>query len=70
MTTDGGTTWTKTLYVDEYTSATDIVIDPSNPNHLLAAMYQRQRTAWGFSGGGPGSGMYKSTDGGQTWTKA
>src|SRR5437868_2081597 len=69
MTTDGGKTWTKTLYVDEYTSATEIVIDPSNPQNLWAAMYQRQRTAWGFVGGGQGSGLYQSTDGGRTWKK-
>ncbi len=69
MTIDGGKTWTKTLYVDEYTSATEIAIDPSNPMNLWAAMYQRQRTAWGFNGGGPGSGFYNSTDGGKKWTK-
>ena len=69
MSADGGTTWRKTLYVDENTSATDIIIDPSNPQNLWAAMYQRSRTAWGFNGGGPGSGMYSSTDGGRTWKK-
>jgi photosystem II stability/assembly factor-like uncharacterized protein len=69
MTTDGGKSWSKTLYVDEHTIATEIIVDPSNPNNLWAAMYQRQRTAWGFVGGGPGSGMYSSTDGGKTWTK-
>ena len=69
MTIDGGKTWTKTLYVDEYTSATEIVIDPSNPLNLWAAMYQRQRTAWGFNGGGAGSAIYNSTDGGKKWTK-
>ena len=69
MTTDGGKTWNKTLYVDQYTSATELVIDPSNPNNLWAAMYQRQRTAWGFNGGGPGSAIYNSTDGGRTWKK-
>jgi photosystem II stability/assembly factor-like uncharacterized protein len=69
MTTDGGKTWNKTLYVDENTSATDIVIDPSNPNNLWAAMYQRERTAWGFNGGGPGSAIYNSTDGGRSWKK-
>jgi Sortilin, neurotensin receptor 3, len=69
MSTDGGSTWRKTLYVDEFTSATDIIIDPSNPQNLWAAMYQRQRTAWGFNGGGPGSGMYSSTDGGRTWKR-
>src|ERR1043165_3946868 len=67
--TDGGTTWKKTLFVDNNTSATEIAIDPSNPNHLFAAMYQRQRTAWGFNGGGPGSGLYESMDGGKTWKK-
>jgi hypothetical protein len=69
MSTNGGNTWTRTLYVDNNTSATELAIDPSNPNHLFAAMYQRQRTAWGFNGGGPGSGLYESTDGGRTWKK-
>lgn len=69
MSTDGGKTWNKTLYVDPYTSATEIVMDPSNANNLWAAMYQRQRTAWGFNGGGPGSGIYNSTDGGRTWKR-
>src|SRR6185436_13615176 len=48
---------------------TEIVIDPSNPMNLWAAMYQRQRTAWGVNGGGPGSGIYNSIDGGKKWTK-
>jgi BNR/Asp-box repeat len=69
MTTDGGKTWTRTLYVDENTGATEIIIDPANPMNLWAAMYERQRTAWGFNGGGPGSGLYASTDGGKTWKK-
>jgi len=69
MTTDGGTTWTKTLYVDENTGATELAIDPSNPQNLWAAMYQRQRTAWGYVGGGAGSGIYQSTNGGRSWTK-
>jgi photosystem II stability/assembly factor-like uncharacterized protein len=68
-TTDGGRTWTKSLFVDENTGANDLVIDPLNPQTLYAAMYQRQRAAWGFNGGGPGSGIYKTTDGGATWTK-
>ena len=68
-TTDGGRTWTKSLYVDENTGATDIVIDPANPRVLYAAMYQRQRRTWGFNGGGPGSNIYKTVDGGATWTK-
>jgi hypothetical protein len=69
MSTNGGASWTKTLFVDNHTSATEIALDPSNPNHLFAAMYQRQRTAWGFNGGGPGSGLYESMDGGKTWKK-
>ncbi len=68
-TSDGGRTWTKSLYVDENTGATDLVIDPVNPQVLYAATYQRQRRTWGFNGGGPGSGIYKTVDGGATWTK-
>ena len=68
-TTDGGRTWTKALYVDDNTGATDIVMDPQDPQTLFAAMYQRQRKAWGFNGGGPGSGIFRSRDGGATWTR-
>jgi photosystem II stability/assembly factor-like uncharacterized protein len=68
-TTDGGKTWTKSLFVDENTGANDIVIDPVNSQVLYASTYQRQRRTWGFNGGGPGSGIYKTTDGGATWTK-
>ena len=68
-TTDGGATWTKVLYVDENTGATDLVMDPQDPQTLFAATYQRQRKAWGFNGGGPGSGIYRTHDGGATWTK-
>jgi photosystem II stability/assembly factor-like uncharacterized protein len=68
-TTDAGATWKKTLSVDDNTGATDIVIDPTNPKTLYAATYQRQRKAWGFNGGGPGSGIYKSTDAGGTWKR-
>ncbi len=66
-TTDGGQTWQKVLYVDEMTGVVDLVMDPTDPNTLYAAAYQRMRRTWGFNGGGPGSGIYKTTDGGQTW---
>jgi photosystem II stability/assembly factor-like uncharacterized protein len=68
-TTDGGQTWNKVLYVDDNTGATDLVMDPQDPQTLYAAMYQRQRKAWGFNGGGPGSGIFRSRDGGATWTR-
>lgn len=65
---DGGTTWEQVLAVDEDTGAVDVAMDPLDPNTLYAAMYQRRRRGWGFHGGGPGSGLYKSTDGGDSWT--
>ena len=67
--TDGGATWTQTLYINEDTGATDIAIDTQSPNILYAAAYQRRRTAFGYNGGGPGSGIYRSIDGGAHWTK-
>lgn len=66
-TTDGGESWEKVLYIDEYTGAVDLVMDPEDPNTLYAATYQRLRRTWGFNGGGPGSGIYKTTDGGENW---
>ena len=66
-TTDRGATWEKVLHVDENTGVVDLTIDPSDPSVLYAATYQRQRRAWGFVGGGPGSGVHKTTDGGRTW---
>src|SRR6185295_10091350 len=68
-TTDAGKTWTRSLYVDEFTGATDLVMDPRNPRVLYAATYQRLRKAFGFNGGGPGSAIYKTTDAGVTWKK-
>lgn len=66
--TDGGRRWRKVLYVDEDTGAVDLVMDPSDPEVLYAATYQRRRRTWGFTGGGPGSGIYKTTNGGRTWS--
>ncbi len=66
-TTDGGRTWVNTKFIDEDTGFVDVAIDPENPSTLYAAAYQRRRTAYGFNGGGPGSGLYKTTDGGDTW---
>ncbi|HEV3139571.1 MAG TPA: hypothetical protein VGY57_03595, partial [Vicinamibacterales bacterium] len=68
-TTDAGRTWTKALFVDPFTGATDLTMDPRDPNVLYAATYQRLRKAYGFNGGGPGSGIYKSIDGGANWRK-
>lgn len=66
-TTDGGKNWQKTLYVDENTGAVDLVIDPDDPNTLYAATWTRERRAWNFVEAGTGSGIYKSTDGGEEW---
>jgi len=66
-TTDGGKTWEKVLYQDEKTGAIDLVFDPNNPNVLYAALYEVQRTPWTLSSGGPGSGLYRSVDGGTSW---
>ncbi|MFO7768484.1 MAG: hypothetical protein R6W82_05970 [bacterium] len=66
-TTDGGRTWQAVLQIDQDTGVVDVAIDPSDPDILYAAAYQRRRTPFGFHGGGPGSGLYKSTDGGDTW---
>ena len=66
---DGGRSWSKVLYVDEFTGVIDMVLDPANPDVIYAATYQRLRRAWGFNGGGPGSGIHKTTDGGSTWTE-
>ena len=68
-TTDGGTTWTQVLAIDENTGVTDVEFDPSNADVLYAAAYQRRRHVWSFLGGGPKSGIYKSTDGGDSWRR-
>jgi photosystem II stability/assembly factor-like uncharacterized protein len=68
-TTDGGKTWSKVLYKDENTGAVDVTFDPTNPKIVYAALWQVRRQPWNFSSGGPGSGLYRSTDGGATWTK-
>lgn len=68
-TTDGGRTWTRTLHVDDETGVTDVALDWNDPSVLYAASYQRRRSAYGFDGGGPGSALWKSTDGGNTWAK-
>ncbi len=69
MTTDGGATWTKTLFINEDTGVIDIAVDMESPNILYAAAYQRRRTGFGFNGGGPHGGIYRSTDGGRSWQK-
>lgn len=66
---DGGKTWKKTLGDEEWTGVTDIVIDHTNPDVLYAATWQRHRTVAAYMGGGPKSGLHKSTDGGETWVK-
>ncbi|HEY0874745.1 MAG TPA: hypothetical protein VGD94_14830 [Vicinamibacterales bacterium] len=68
-TTDGGKTWKQVLKVDDDTGANEVVMDPSDSKVLYATMYQRRRSACCFNGGGAGSGIYKSSDGGETWTK-
>lgn len=66
-TTDGGETWTKILYTNDTSGIADLVMDPSNPNKLLAAMWQHRRTPWSFTSGGKGSGLFMTLDGGKTW---
>jgi photosystem II stability/assembly factor-like uncharacterized protein len=66
-TMDGGETWKKTLFVDEGTGFIDLVAAPDNPQVLYAAAWEKDRKAWNFTGNGPGSGIYKSADGGNTW---
>ncbi len=69
MTTDGGKTWTKTLYVDAQHGVSDLDIDPSNPNILYAAMWSFERKPWTHRSGSEKGGVFKSIDGGRTWNK-
>ena len=64
---DGGKTWRRTLFKDDRTGGVDLSIDPKNPNVIFASLWEANRTPWSMSSGGPGSGLFKSTDGGDSW---
>ncbi len=66
---DGGKSWQRVLFKDAYTGAVDLAMDPSDPRRLYAALWQVARTPYGITDGGPGSGIYRSNDGGDTWTE-
>jgi len=68
-TTDGGETWNKILYTNDSSGCAELVMDPSNPNRLIACMWQHRRTPWDFKSGGSGSGLYITIDGGKNWKK-
>lgn len=69
MTIDGGKTWTKTLYIDQFHGASDLVIDEQNPNILYAGMWRFERKPWTFTSGSEQGGVFRSIDGGRTWNK-
>ncbi len=69
MTTDGGKTWERTLFVDENTGAVDLATDPNDPNIMYATTWQRERRSWNFSEGGEGSAVWRSSDAGRTWAR-
>ena len=69
MTKNGGKTWSNILSVDEHTGVNDVVMDPRDPNVMYASTHQRRRHVYTYVGGGPGSGLHKTTDGGSTWNK-
>src|SRR5437879_8581195 len=68
-TTDGGKNWEKVLFVDENTGCSDLVMEPNNSRSLFAGMWQLEIHTWGRTSGGPGSGLFKSSDGGATWKR-
>jgi photosystem II stability/assembly factor-like uncharacterized protein len=68
-TSDGGRTWNKVLFVDDKTGGIDLAMDVRNPSVVYAAMWQAQRVPWKLTSGGPGSGLYKTVDGGRHWSK-
>ncbi|MBC3847175.1 hypothetical protein H8K90_12335 [Winogradskyella echinorum] len=68
-TTDGGKTWNKILFTNNKTGVADLVMDPTNPNKLIAAMWEHKRDPWFFNSGGEGSGLHITHDGGKTWKK-
>ena len=68
-TTDGGESWDKVLFRDQRSGAVDISVHPENPDLIYAALWEAWRKSWGMSSGGPGSGLYRSTDGGESWTE-
>jgi photosystem II stability/assembly factor-like uncharacterized protein len=68
-TVDGGETWNRILYTNDTSGCAELVMDPSNPNKLIANMWQHRRTPWSFKSGGPGSGLYITIDGGKNWKR-